>query len=135
MPSDDSTDEFARHAAQVLADDPGLLARLLELRGQIHRYLAQELPGPLTPDPEFLNRRNAFFFRQAGELLGRERFEAVFGFLPENPIDLVDPAISLQFDKAERNFMRTIAVPHPSDSRSDDIPERSNEDFDESVLG
>ena len=86
-------DEFEAHAREVLKkDDPKLLSDLLALRAEVHRFAAQRWPGT-APDAEVLNVRNRHLLDQAAKLLGPQRFEAVFGFPPDQKIDLVDPSI------------------------------------------
>jgi hypothetical protein len=87
-------DDFEEHAREVLkSDDPKLLSDLLALRADVQRFSAQRWPGGAAPDAETLNARNRHMLDQAAKLLGPQRFEAIFGFPPDQKIDLVDPSI------------------------------------------
>jgi hypothetical protein len=87
-------DDFEAHARDVLKDDdPKLLGDLLALRADVHRFAAQRWPGFTVPDAKLLNARNQHMLDQAAKLLGPERFKAIFGFPPDQKIDLVDPNI------------------------------------------
>lgn len=86
-------DEFAKHAAAILAeDDPELLERLLALRMRA-RIAAEEMPQTAFADAEIINARNQEFLDRAAELLGPLRFQEVFGFPAGEKVDLVDPAM------------------------------------------
>jgi hypothetical protein len=88
------SDDFEAHAREVLKqDDPKLLSDLLALRADVQRFSAQRWPGVTAPDAKTLNARNQHMLDQAAKLLGPERFKAIFGFPPEQKIDLVDPNI------------------------------------------
>lgn len=87
-------DDFEAHAREVLkTDDPKLLSDLLALRADVQRFSAQRWPGVTPPDADALNARNRHMLDQAAKLLGPQRFEAIFGFPPDQKIDLVDPSI------------------------------------------
>ena len=87
-------DQFEAHAREILKrDDPKLLSDLLALRNDVQRFSAQPWPGLTAPDAETLNARNQHMLTQAAKLLGPQRFEAIFGFPPDQKIDLVDPSI------------------------------------------
>jgi hypothetical protein len=93
-PMSGSPDQFEAHAREVLKhDDPKLLSDLLALRADVQRFSAQRWPGATTPDAETLNVRNQHMLDQAAKLLGPQRFEEIFGFPPDQKIDLVDPSI------------------------------------------
>lgn len=93
-PMSGSPDDFEAHAREVLKhDDPKLLSDLLSLRADVQRFSAQRWPGLTAPDAETLNARNQHMLDQAAKLLGPQRFEAIFGFAPDQKIDLVDPSI------------------------------------------
>jgi hypothetical protein len=92
-PGPELPDEFEAHASEVLRDDPKLLGDLLALRADVHRFAAQRWPGFTAPDADTLNARNRHLLDQAAKLLGPQRFEAIFGFPPDQKIDLVDPRI------------------------------------------
>ena len=85
-------DDFEDHARNVLGDeDPELLGRLLALKGEVHAFAAQTIPGSSPPSAALLNMRNQHLLDQAANLLGAERFKRVFGFAPGETINLVDP--------------------------------------------
>jgi hypothetical protein len=87
-------DDFEAHARKVLAgEDPKLLADLLALRTDVLRFNAQRWPGFTAPNANTLNARNQHLLDQAAKLLGPERFQAIFGFSPDQKINLVDPTI------------------------------------------
>lgn len=93
-PMSGSPDDFEAHAREVLKhDDPKLLSDLLSLRADVQRFSAQRWPGVTAPDAETLNARNQHMLDQAAKLLGPQRFEAIFGFAPDQKINLVDPSI------------------------------------------
>lgn len=93
-PMSGSPDDFEAHAREVLKhDDPKLLSDLLSLRADVQRFSAQRWPGVTAPDAATLNARNRHMLGQAAKLLGPQRFEAIFGFAPDQKIDLVDPSI------------------------------------------
>jgi hypothetical protein len=85
-------DDFERRAREVLSDDPKRLADLLALREETNRFAAQKWPGS-PPSAATLNSRNQHLIEQAAKLLGPEKFTAIFGFAPDQKIDLVDPNI------------------------------------------
>ena len=87
-------DDFEARAREVLGDEnPKLLADLLTLRSETHRFAAQKWPGFTPPSAATLNARNQHLIEQAAKLLGPEKFTAIFGFAPDQKIDLVDPNI------------------------------------------
>jgi hypothetical protein len=87
-------DDFEMHARQVLQErDPLLLAKLLALRADTQRFLAQRWPGVMPPSAEALNARNQHLINEAARLLGPEKFREVFEHSPEDRIHLVDPSI------------------------------------------
>jgi hypothetical protein len=87
-------DDFEKRAREVLGDaDPKLLADLLALRTETNQFAARKWPGASPPSVELLNSRNQHLIDQAARLLGPEKFEAVFGFAPDQKINLVDPTI------------------------------------------
>lgn len=86
-------DEFEEHARGVLKDDPKLLSALLALRADVQRFSAQRWPGVTAPDAATLNARNQHMLNEAAKLLGPQRFEEIFGFPPDQKIDLVEPDI------------------------------------------
>ena len=87
-------DDFELRARRVLEpNDPKLLADLLALRADVHRFAAQRWPGATSPSAEVLNARNQHLLDQAAALLGPEKFEAIFGFPPGRKVMLVDPTI------------------------------------------
>jgi hypothetical protein len=93
-PVPEPPDDFEAHARQVLkSDPPNLLSDLLALRADVQRFTAQRWPGVTAPDADVLNARNRHMLDQAAKLLGPQRFKAIFGFPPDQKIDLVDPSI------------------------------------------
>lgn len=87
-------DDFEARAREVLeAEDPKLLADLLSLRTETLRFNAQRWPGVTAPNADTLNVRNQHLLDQAAKLLGPERFQAIFGFPPDQKINLVSPNI------------------------------------------
>ena len=76
----------ARRIAKLLAD-------LLALRSETTRFATQKWPGFAPPNAATLNARNQHLLDQAARLLGPEKFTAIFGFAPDQKIDLVDPNI------------------------------------------
>ena len=93
------TDEFEQHLKQVLgAQNEALANQVLALRQATHeqRASALALEAENPPTAEELNRRNQEILDQAAVLLGKELFEKVFGFPPEQKITLVDPEIARQ---------------------------------------
>jgi hypothetical protein len=96
-PMSGSPDDFESRAREVLKqDDPKLLSDLLALRAEVQRFSAQRWPGITAPDAKTFNARNQHMLDQAAKLLGAERFKAIFGFPPEQRVDLVDPSIKQQ---------------------------------------
>lgn len=93
MPKQTEPDDFVAHARSVLADEPELLNRLLSLRGEVQSFAAQRIPGAAPPPAEMLNSRNQHLLDEAARLLGPEKFEKVFGFQPQERINLVDPSL------------------------------------------
>lgn len=93
-PTSPPPDDFEDHARRVLSDDPQLLSRLLSLRGEVRSFAAQRITSAVPPPPEMLNARNQYLLDEAGRLLGPDKFEQVFGFKPDERINLVDPAIA-----------------------------------------
>jgi len=90
----DLPDDFEKRAREVLSDgDAKVLADLLSLRTETNRFVAQKWPGSAPPSADVLNSRNQHLLNQAAKLLGPQKFEAIFGFSPEQAIDLVDPNI------------------------------------------
>ena len=85
-------DDFEAHAREVLGNEPEMLARLLTLKGEVHAYAVQTLPGFTAPRAQTLNARNQHLLDQAAILLGPQRFEEVFGFPPGEIVQLVDPS-------------------------------------------
>jgi hypothetical protein len=87
-------DDFETRAREVLgSEDPKLLSDLLTLRADVHRFAAQKWPGFTSPSAAALNARNQHLIEQAAKLLGPQKFTAIFGFAPDQKIDLVDPDV------------------------------------------
>jgi hypothetical protein len=76
------------------------VAPLLELREQVHieqHALKSTLAsGIWTPSADALNERNNAYLASAKSLLTAAEFEAVFGFPPDQTIELVDSSILTQ---------------------------------------
>ncbi len=90
-------DDFEARAREILAaEDPRLLADLLALRTDVLRFNAQRWPGVTAPNAETLNARNQHLLDQAAKLLGPEKFQAIFGFAPDQKMNLVDPTVKQQ---------------------------------------
>ena len=90
-------DDFEARAREILAaEDPRLLADLLALRTDVLRFNAQRWPGVTAPNAETLNARNQHLLDQAAKLLGPEKFQAIFGFPPDQKMKLVDPTVKQQ---------------------------------------
>ncbi len=88
-------DDFVERASSVLGShEPELLAKLLALKGQVHAFAAQRVPGAAPPNAETLNARNQHLLEQAAILLGPEKFESIFGFPAGTTISLVDPTVA-----------------------------------------
>jgi hypothetical protein len=94
MPKQSEPDDFETHARRVLAEEPELLARLLSLRGEVQSFAAHRIPSSAPPPAEMLNSRNQHLLDEAARLLGKEKFEKVFGFPADQRINLVDPSVS-----------------------------------------
>jgi len=87
-------DDFEKRAREVLGDtDQKLLADLLALRTETNQFVAHKWPGIAPPSADLLNSRNQHLIDQAAKLLGPQKFEAIFGFSPDQKINLVDPHI------------------------------------------
>jgi type II secretory pathway predicted ATPase ExeA len=86
-------DDFTKHASKVLAGEPELLNRLLSLRSEVQMFTAQRMPASVPPPAEYLNARNQHLLEEAALLLGPDKFEKVFGFKPDEKINLVDPSL------------------------------------------
>ena len=87
-------DDFEARARRVLEEqDPKLLSNLLALRADTRRFAAQQWPGGAAPSAEALNARNQHFLDEAARLLGPDKFKGIFGFSPDEKIQLVDPTI------------------------------------------
>jgi len=87
-------DEFEKRAAEVLADDPAKLSRLLHLRGEVQQFAARAWPGTSQPHAVALNARNQHLIDEAAKLLGPENFKRLFGVDPVAKVNLVDPHIA-----------------------------------------
>lgn len=93
-------DAFARHARTTLGPaSAGKVEELLKLRAQVQNdpMAARLKPmGLADTSPEAaaaaLNARNLTIMQQAATILGKEGFTKVFGFSPDEAVNLVDPA-------------------------------------------
>ena len=100
-----ASDEFEIRARRVLANkSPKLLADLLALREKAQRTAI----GVRTPSAQALNAQNQRLFDKAAMLLGPNIFKDVFGFYPDEKIDLVDPALMAP-DSRVYNFQASRA--------------------------
>lgn len=89
-------DEFEQHLRKSLGTgNEDIIAKLLALRNEGHAQRADVMllqnRKPVTA--ETINERNQQILDKAKELLGDELFTKVFGYSPDNKINLVDPAI------------------------------------------
>ena len=85
-------DDFEAHARKMLASyAPQLLADFV-LIADATRFVFK---GHRTPihGADTPRRRTTGSARPAAKLLGPERFQAIFGFSPDQKINLVDPTI------------------------------------------
>ncbi|MBI5129795.1 MAG: hypothetical protein HZA66_10155 [Rhodopseudomonas palustris] len=87
-------DEFERRAAELLAQDPRTLARLLQLRAEVQNFAARAWPGTGQPSAQTLNSRNQHLIDEAARLLGPDNFKKLFGADPAARVTLVDPHIA-----------------------------------------
>lgn len=85
-------DEFEAMARQVLESDPETLVKLLALRAEADKFAALQ-PDAAPPSAEAINNYNQQVLAEAARLLGPGRFKALFGFDPDERINLVDPSI------------------------------------------
>jgi len=91
-------DDFEERARSVLgAEDAELLNKLLSLKGEVQNFVSTPFPGFAPPDADALNARNQHLLDQAAILLGPDKFKRIFGFAPEEKIDLVDEEIMRKF--------------------------------------
>lgn len=87
-------DDFETRARSVLGrDDPELLNRLLSLRPEVQVFASRSAPSSTPPDATTLNARNQHLLDQAAALLGPKKFQELFGFAPDEKINLVVPEI------------------------------------------
>lgn len=87
--NDTMPDEFEKRARDVLgAKAPEKLEALLSLHKKSLRTDYREFSGNAVA----LNARNQAVLDEAAQLLGPKHFRAVFGFAPDEKINLVDPA-------------------------------------------
>lgn len=94
------TDTFQRHARRALGPDAADKASALQqLREEIQadseaRKARSTIAGVASPEAMAaeLNARNRDYLKRAAEKLGRDGFIRVFGFSPDETVNLVDPA-------------------------------------------
>jgi nucleoid DNA-binding protein len=87
-------DDFEARARDVLGGQrPDLFAKLLGLRAEARRSLSRHWTKSRSPSAEELNASNQEMLDRAAQLLGPEHFEQIFGFRPNQRINLVDPKI------------------------------------------
>jgi hypothetical protein len=90
----EGSDEFLAAARRVLADDPALLAEVLARRAALQAGSgATKSLGDDDLTAESINAVQRAAIAEVAELLGEDRFVALFGHDPEDQVDLVDPAI------------------------------------------
>jgi len=100
-------DDFEARARNVLEGQKAdLLPKLLALRADAQQLTVNQWTNSRTPSAKELNQNNQRMFERAAELLGRENFEQIFGFLPEERIDLVDQRF---LDQQQQTYGKTIA--------------------------
>ncbi|HEY0150324.1 MAG TPA: hypothetical protein VGB70_15150 [Allosphingosinicella sp.] len=92
-PDMEHMDEFARRAAEVLADDPRRLAALLQLRGEAQTLFVADPSFRQMTGASDLNARNSALLAEAARIVGAVNFERLFGYPPAGEPLLVDPAI------------------------------------------
>jgi hypothetical protein len=86
-----SADEFEERARIVVGpDNEEMLKKLKNLRVQARVTALRNKPFAVK-DADEINRKNQRVFDDAAALLGREKFIALFGFPPEQRINLVEP--------------------------------------------
>jgi DNA-binding protein HU-beta len=110
-------DEFEKHARASLRNEPGLVDRLLMLRKQIQEEGEQAWSKSRAPTASMLNTANRRMIDQAVSLLGKAKFERVFGFSPDQKFNLVDPQLMrLQSPGTKKQVLKTAAsrMAHPS---------------------
>jgi nucleoid DNA-binding protein len=96
------TDEFEKHASEVLENHPDLLRRLLTLRQDIFKA-----DVPDNASAAEINAMNQAWFDKAAHLLGPSRFKAVFEHEASERINLVDP----RFMHSESSQAQQVAAP------------------------
>jgi hypothetical protein len=93
---------LAKRVKDILGTEQVDLAnKLISLRNEIHTQRAdvQLLQLGQTPNAENINQQNQQKIDEAARLLGDELFEKVFGFPPQQKINLVDPEIMSRINK------------------------------------
>lgn len=102
------SDEFEKHAREVLADDaPEKLTALLALRKKAQAPNVRDAAA----DAAALNAKNRAMLDQAAKVLGAKHFRAVFGFPPSQPMDFVDPDQMPTVDKSAGSKSQILAAP------------------------
>ena len=94
------TDTFQRHVRKALGPgEADKASALQQLREEIQadaevRRSRMTIAGVTSPEATAaeLNARNREYLKRAAEKLGREGFIRVFGFSPDETVNLVDPA-------------------------------------------
>jgi nucleoid DNA-binding protein len=106
-PMTQKPDDFETRARNVLgARSTDLLPKLLALRAGAQSLTLNQWRGSRTPTAKELNQNNQKMFDRAAELLGREDFERIFGFSPNERIDLVDQRFLQQH---QQTHQRTVS--------------------------
>ena len=92
--TDDPDDDFDKDARRILP--PGRFAELKALREQFGAELQRGAETKIDPLPskqaaDEINEAINLYLREVAKLLSRSEFESLFGFPPEQRIELVDP--------------------------------------------
>jgi hypothetical protein len=95
--ADDREDDFERLAREILSPSEYEQVRLLRTRFQADlpgsaRLNLQSRPGPRAAAA--INRSLNEYLQQVASLVGRKKFQLLFGFPPDQTIDLVNPNVT-----------------------------------------
>lgn len=90
----DLPDDFEEHVRTVLAGDDASIGKVLELRASTQMFLSQAMPGHVPLNADVLNLRNQHLLDQVAREIGAEKFTKIFGFPPDQKINLVDPRLA-----------------------------------------
>ncbi len=105
-------DEFETRARDVLKDQkPEVLKELLALRHQMQKDSLSTWSKSKAPTAEELNTENQKVLDRISHLLGPTNFERIFDFLPNQRVELFNPALMQAQQKAlDRERLQTTAV-------------------------